>query len=104
MTTVQTTRPASELLAPIDREPTAPPAAEIRAWLAQAGVHEDELSGGGDALVVPKGAVRLGDYVLYDPEQTEDGIRRFGRILAVREGRVRRRWAVEPRPGTPARH
>jgi D-serine deaminase-like pyridoxal phosphate-dependent protein len=65
------------------------------------GVHEDELSGGGDALVVPKGAVKLGDYVLYDPEQTEDGIRRFGSILAVREGRARRRWTVEPRPQAP---
>ena len=50
------------------------------------GVREDPLSGGGDALVVPKDAVRLGDYVLYNPEQTEDGIRRFGSMLAVREG------------------
>ena len=66
------------------------------------GAREDPLSGGGDALVVPKDAVRLGDYVLYNPEQAEDGIRRFGSLLAVREGRIRRRWAVEPRPGTPA--
>jgi D-serine deaminase-like pyridoxal phosphate-dependent protein len=66
------------------------------------GAREDPLSGGGDALVVGKDAVRLGDYVLYNPEQSEDGVRRFGSMLAVREGRVRRRWAVEPRPATPA--
>ena len=66
------------------------------------GVREDPLSGGGDALVMPKGALALGDYVLYNPEQTEDGIRRFGSMLAVREGRVRRRWTIDPRPGTPA--
>jgi Alanine racemase, N-terminal domain len=66
------------------------------------GVREDSLSGGGDALVVRKDAVELGDYVLYNPEQTEDGIRRFGSMLAVRERRVRRHWAIDPRPGRPA--
>jgi D-serine deaminase-like pyridoxal phosphate-dependent protein len=63
------------------------------------GAREDEASGGGDALVVPKGSVALGDYVLYRPAQTEDGIRRFDSILAVREGSVRRRWPVFRRPG-----
>jgi D-serine deaminase-like pyridoxal phosphate-dependent protein len=63
------------------------------------GASGDELSGGGDALAVPKGAVALGDYVVFRPTQTEVGIQRFNAIVAVREGRVRRRWAVQPRPG-----
>jgi D-serine deaminase-like pyridoxal phosphate-dependent protein len=63
------------------------------------GVREDTLSGGGSSLVVPRGAVALGDYVIYRPEQTEEGIMRFGSMLAVREGRVLRRWPVQPRPG-----
>ncbi|HEX8066434.1 MAG TPA: alanine racemase [Thermoleophilaceae bacterium] len=63
------------------------------------GAREDEASGGGDAFVVPKGSVELGDYVLYRPEQTEVGIQRFHQMLAVREGRVLRRWAVFNRPG-----
>jgi len=67
-----------------------------------AGARGDDLSGGGDALVVPKGSVDLGDYVLYRPTQSEDGIRRFNTLTAVREGRVLRRWAVEDRPGRTA--
>jgi D-serine deaminase-like pyridoxal phosphate-dependent protein len=63
------------------------------------GASGDDLSGGGDALAVPKGSVRLGDYVVYRPVQTEVGIQRFNAIVAVREGRVLRRWAVQPRPG-----
>lgn len=63
------------------------------------GARGDDLSGGGDALVVPKGSVDLGDYVLYRPTQSEDGIRRFNTLTAVREGRVLRRWPVEDRPG-----
>lgn len=72
-------------------------AAEELAW--PKGAYEDQDSGGGDALVVPKGAVRLGDYVLWRPEQTEVGIQRFDAMLAVREGRVLRRWRVNKRPG-----
>jgi D-serine deaminase-like pyridoxal phosphate-dependent protein len=64
-----------------------------------AGAREDELSGGGDALVVPKGSLAHGDYVLYRPTQAEDGVRRVHALTAVREGRVVRRWPVERRPG-----
>jgi D-serine deaminase-like pyridoxal phosphate-dependent protein len=60
---------------------------------------EDELSGGGDALVVPKGSVKLGDYVLFRPVQTEVAIVKFTEIVAVRDGTVRRRWPTFPRPG-----
>lgn len=56
------------------------------------GVRGDEASGGGNALVVPKGAVALGDYVLYRPQQSGDAIDFFGNVLAVREGRIVRRW------------
>jgi D-serine deaminase-like pyridoxal phosphate-dependent protein len=63
------------------------------------GAREDRLSGGGSSLVVPRGAVALGDYVIYRPEQAEEGIVRFGAMLAVREGRVLRRWSVDRRPG-----
>jgi D-serine deaminase-like pyridoxal phosphate-dependent protein len=63
------------------------------------GAGGDDLSGGGDALAVPKGSVALGDYVLYRPIQTEVGIQRFDAIVAVREGRLRRSWRVQPRPG-----
>ena len=66
------------------------------------GASEDELSGGGDALAVPKGSVKLGDYVLFRPEQTEVGIVKFSEIVAVREGTVRRRWPTFPRPGASA--
>jgi D-serine deaminase-like pyridoxal phosphate-dependent protein len=63
------------------------------------GAREDELSGGGDALVVPKGSVTLEDYVLYRAVQAEDAIRRFDALTAVREGAVLRRWPILPRPG-----
>ncbi|HEX8743783.1 MAG TPA: alanine racemase [Thermoleophilaceae bacterium] len=63
------------------------------------GAREDEASGGGDALVVPKGSVALGGYVLYRPEQTEVGIQRFNEMVAVRDGRVLRSWPVFKRPG-----
>lgn len=62
------------------------------------GAREDEASGGGDSLVVPKGSVGLGDYVIYRPLQTEVGIQRFDSIVAVRNGKVRRRWPVFARP------
>lgn len=60
----------------------------------------DEASGGGDALIVPKGSVELGDYVLYRPTQTEGAILSYHEMLAVREGRVLRRWPVFRRQGT----
>lgn len=56
------------------------------------GMRTDRLSGGGFALVAPKGAVELGDYVLMRPAQTGDGIDPFGTITAIREGQVVRRW------------
>lgn len=56
------------------------------------GLSEDELSGGGFALVAPKGALELGDYVLMRPEQSEPGIEIFGSVIAARGGTVRRRW------------
>jgi D-serine deaminase-like pyridoxal phosphate-dependent protein len=56
------------------------------------GMSEDESSGGGFALVAPKGALHLGDYVLMRPEQSGDGIDVFGSITAIRNGRVLRRW------------
>ena len=59
----------------------------------------DEASGGGDALVVPKGSVALGDYVLYRPTQTEGAILSYHELVAVREGRVLRRWPVFRRQG-----
>ena len=62
------------------------------------GARTDEASGGGDALVVPKGSVGLGDYVIYRPTQTEVGIQVFDAIAAVREGTLRRVWSVQPRP------
>jgi D-serine deaminase-like pyridoxal phosphate-dependent protein len=58
----------------------------------------DELSGAGNAMVVPKGSVKLGDYVLYRPTQTEDGITRFQSLVAVREGQVLRVWPTFPQP------
>jgi hypothetical protein len=64
------------------------------------GGREDQASGGGDALVVPKGSVALGDYVLYRPTQTEGAILSYHELLAVREGRVLRRWPVFRRQGT----
>ena len=64
-----------------------------------AGARSDEASGGGDAFIVPKGSVGLGDYVLYRPTQTEVGIQTFNEMLAVREGKVLRSWPVFRRPG-----
>ncbi|HEX8647362.1 MAG TPA: alanine racemase [Thermoleophilaceae bacterium] len=64
------------------------------------GGREDSASGGGDALVVPKGSVALGDYVLYRPTQTEGAILGYHEMLAVREERVLRRWPVFRRQGT----
>jgi D-serine deaminase-like pyridoxal phosphate-dependent protein len=63
------------------------------------GAREDSASGGGDALIVPKGSVALGDYVVFRPQQAEVGILKFHEMLAVREGRVLRRWRVFDRPG-----
>lgn len=63
------------------------------------GVESDALSGGPDALVIPKGSIGLGDYVLYRPHQLEPAIVNFDQIVAVRNGKVRRRWIVPPRPG-----
>jgi hypothetical protein len=63
------------------------------------GAREDELSGGGDAIVVPKGSVALGDYVLYRAVQAEVVIQRFAALTALREGRVLRRWPILARPG-----
>jgi hypothetical protein len=65
-----------------------------------AGGREDQASGGGDALVVPKGSVALGDYVLYRPTQTEGAILSFHEMLAVREGTLLRRWPVFKRQGS----
>ena len=62
------------------------------------GARGDDASGGGDALVVPKGSVALGDYVLFRPTQTEVGVQKFDAMVAVREGRERRTWWVQPRP------
>jgi D-serine deaminase-like pyridoxal phosphate-dependent protein len=67
------------------------PAAEL---VYPEGGSEDEASGGGDALVVPKDSVALGDYVLYRPTQTEGAILSYHEMLAVREGRVLRHWPV----------
>jgi hypothetical protein len=64
------------------------------------GGREDEASGGGDALVVPKDSVALGDYVLYRPTQTEGAILSFHEMLAVREGNLLRRWPVFKRQGS----
>ncbi|HEX8053873.1 MAG TPA: alanine racemase [Thermoleophilaceae bacterium] len=63
------------------------------------GGREDEASGGGDALIVPKGSVALGDYVLYRPTQTEGAILGYHELVAVREGRLLRRWPVFKRQG-----
>jgi hypothetical protein len=63
------------------------------------GGREDQASGGGDALIVPKGSVALGDYVLYRPTQTEGAILSFHELVAVRDGRVLRRWPVFRRQG-----
>jgi D-serine deaminase-like pyridoxal phosphate-dependent protein len=58
----------------------------------------DELSGGGNAMVVNKGALQLGDYMLFNPTQAEDGIGRFRSLIAVREGQVLRVWPTFPLP------
>jgi D-serine deaminase-like pyridoxal phosphate-dependent protein len=63
------------------------------------GGREDSASGGGDALIVPKGSVALGDYVLYRPTQTEGAILSYHELLAVREGKLLRRWPVFRRQG-----
>ncbi|MDQ3935263.1 MAG: alanine racemase, partial [Actinomycetota bacterium] len=63
------------------------------------GGREDQASGGGDALIVPKGSVALGDYVLYRPTQTEGAILSYHELIAVREGRLLRRWPVFKRQG-----
>ena len=78
---------------------------EAGPWPGSAMVHpggmtQDELSGGGFALTGPKGALELGDYVLCRPEQTGDGIELFAELLAVREGRVLRRWPTLGRWGS----
>ena len=64
------------------------------------GGREDQASGGGDALIVPKGSVALGDYVLYRPTQTEGAILSFHEMRAVREGKLLRRWPVFRRQGS----
>lgn len=56
------------------------------------GIATDEASGGGFALSAPKGSVGLGSYVLMRPAQSGDGIDPFGSVIAIREGRVLRRW------------
>ena len=89
----------------------APPAADEMEIIVQAvappgelvhpsGGREDTASGGGDALIVPRGSVALGDYVLYRPAQTERAILSYHELLGVREGRVLRRWPVFRRQGT----
>ena len=88
---------------------TSPPGADEQEIIVQGvgsagevvwpeGGRGDEASGGGDALVVPKGSVELGDYVIYRPTQTEVGVQQFDAMVAVRDGRARRTWAVQPRP------
>lgn len=62
-------------------------------------VSSDDLSGGGSALTSPKGALALGDHVLYRPHQGEEGIAYFGALHAVRGGRVVRVWETLPRWG-----
>ena len=63
------------------------------------GVRDDELSGGGDAMIAPKGSIALGEYVLYRPHQAEVVMQKFDRVAAVREGKILRRWKIQPRPG-----
>lgn len=75
------------------------PAGEV---VIPGGAREDTLSGGGDAMVVPKGSIALGEYMLFRPVQTEAAIVRFDEITAVRNGTVRRRWPTFARPGARA--
>jgi D-serine deaminase-like pyridoxal phosphate-dependent protein len=63
------------------------------------GAEEDALSGGGDAWIVRKGAVRLGDQVLFRPVQAEVALQKYDELIAIREGRVLRRWKTFTRPG-----
>jgi D-serine deaminase-like pyridoxal phosphate-dependent protein len=64
------------------------------------GLESDELSGGGWAMTAPKGALELGDPVIFRPGQTGEAMVPFGAVHAVREGTVRRVWPVLPRPQT----
>jgi D-serine deaminase-like pyridoxal phosphate-dependent protein len=64
-------------------------------------IQTDELSGGGWAYHVPKGVLKLGDQVLFRPQQTGEAMVPFGAIHAVREGSVRRVWPTLPRPQAP---
>ena len=63
------------------------------------GLESDELSGGGNAYSAPKGELELGDYVVFQPEQAEEGVAFFETLAAVREGTVRRIWPTLPRWG-----
>ena len=89
---------------------TAPPGATEQEIIVQAiappselvhppGAREDELSGGGDSLVVPKGSVAIGDYVLFRPLQLETMVANFEALWVAREGRLRRLWSIPRRPG-----
>jgi D-serine deaminase-like pyridoxal phosphate-dependent protein len=65
------------------------------------GLEGDELSGGGNAYTAPKGLLKLGDYVVFQPEQAEEGVAYFEALVAIREGKVRRVWPTLPRWGAP---
>lgn len=59
-------------------------------------LREDELSGGRgnntSAILAPKGALDLGDYVLMRPNNAGDGIDYFGALHAMREGNLEAVW------------
>lgn len=62
------------------------------------GVHDNERAGGRAAVVAPKGALRLDDYVLLWPTQSGDGINYFGSLHAVRRGKLLDEWPTFRRP------
>lgn len=67
------------------------------------GLEPDDLHGGRGNnqahYLAPKGALRRGDYVISRPKHAGDAFDHFDEILAIREGRVVRRWKTISRPG-----
>ena len=89
----QTTLPGSREEEVLFKFPVA-----IDAMVLPGGGRIDELSGGGNAWVVPRGSLRIGEYALFRPTEA-DSAGQFGHVIAVREGRVVRRWETLPRMG-----
>ena len=76
------------------------------------GMEDDPSSGGRgnntSAVLAPKGALELGDYVLLRPQISGDGVDYFGAVHAIRDGELQGVWPTRtrwqrPRTKTPDR-